>query len=247
GRRRRHYPALLFFSGLLATHTRWTLGEIWEGKFLSLIIPSKPLALCLKMRIMNAVLKFAGVLIVLLIAQPSFAVMELGATANYRKSIIDDNNYQESSSVTGSLSYYFWEMSAIELSYTQGASRVSIKAASNDPRTIITSIFSLTGLDFVFTFAGKDSVFQPYVKLGGAYIKKENFREQEGLATSALPSQKGVVPSAGIGFKIRLTEAFSIKAGVDAWTSPLGKKNPDGTEEKVTIDYAGRVGFSWFF
>lgn len=47
----------------------------------------------------------------------AFAFVELGANANYRRSAFDSNNYQELISYTGSISYYFMEMSAIELSY----------------------------------------------------------------------------------------------------------------------------------
>lgn len=170
---------------------------------------------------------------------PAQALLELGATANYRKSVIDDNNYQESVSYTGSISYYFWEMSALELSYTSGASQVVITPSQSEPRTTITTSFYLAGADLVFTFAGRESAFQPYLKLGAAYIEKEIIREIEGGATTSIGNPKGTVPSAGLGFKIRLNKTFSIKAGVDAWTSPL-------SEEDVTIDYAGRVGFSWF-
>ncbi len=173
-------------------------------------------------------------------ALPALAVIEVGATANYRKSVITEDNYQESESYTGSISYYFWEMSALELSYTRGAQRVVLKPSAQEAKFTITSTFYMAGADLVFTLGSRESAFQPYVKIGGAYIEKEIVREVEGGATTEIPGEFGVVPSAGLGFKIRLTKALSLKVGADAWTSPIKKG------EDTTYDYAGRAGFSWF-
>lgn len=171
-------------------------------------------------------------------------VVELGVTGNYRRSTINEKNYQESLSYTGSLSYYFWEMSALEFSYTNGSSQVSVKATSSDPRQIIQTDFELMGMDLVITMASRKSAIQPYIKMGGAYIKKKiilkpgddpnDFEAQE------IGSPEGLVPSGGIGLKIRLTDTFSFKVGVDAWTSPLN-------EEPITTDWAGRAGISMLF
>ncbi len=173
-------------------------------------------------------------------SQFSWAIVELGATGNYRKSVIDKHNFQESTSYTASLSYYFWELSALELSYTNGLSKVVIKASASEPKNITTTDFTLVGLDLVFTFAGRDSPLQPYVKLGSAYIEKEILREIEGGATTRIGNPKGTVPSAGLGVKLRVDNSISIKFGLDAWTSPL-------SADTVTIDYAGRAGISWIF
>ena len=39
-----------------------------------------------------------------------------------------------------------------------------------------------------------------------------------------------------------VTKELSVKLGLDAWTSPLGKK-----DQPVVVDYAGRAGISWMF
>lgn len=172
----------------------------------------------------------------------SAGFVEIGATGNYRISRLDSDNYQEMVSYTGSISYYFWEMSALELSYTEGRQVVVVKVP-NDPtdnKTTITTTFQLAGLDLVLTLANKQSTLQPYVKLGGAYMHKEFVREVETLGSTKLPSVSGVVPSAGLGFKVKITDGLSFKVGVDAWTSP-----PD--KEPVIVDYAGRAGVSWMF
>jgi len=76
-------------------------------------------------------------IIILLISLPqAFAgIFEISGTANYRRSQINDLNYQESQSVTASVSYYFMEMSALELSYTQGTAHLRVQAQSTDPWT----------------------------------------------------------------------------------------------------------------
>jgi hypothetical protein len=189
---------------------------------------------------MKQLTKIFVLLALQLFALPALAVIEVGATANYRKSVINEDNYQESLSYTGSISYYFWEMSALELSYTDGTAVVVIQPSADESKFTITSSFYMAGADLVFTLAGRDSPFQPYIKLGGAYMEKKNVREVEGGATTEISSQAGIAPSAGLGFKIMLTKTFSIKVGVDAWTSPMK------SGEDTTVDYAGRAGFSWF-
>jgi hypothetical protein len=171
-------------------------------------------------------------------AQAGF--VEIGASGNYRISRIDDNNKQELVSYTGSVSYYFWELSALELSYTQGQQVVTVQFEGETTRTTMTTFFELIGLDLVLTLADKQSMLQPYIKVGGAYLRKEIVRDVEGLGRTKMDSPAGVVPSAGIGFKLRFTQTLSFKVGVDAWTSPLDR-------EPVTIDYAGRAGISWMF
>lgn len=165
--------------------------------------------------------------------------VEIGASANLRKSTIDKNNFQDSTSYTGSISYYFWEMSALEISYTEGTALLSVKPV-DDTKIITTSSFRLIGVDLVISLASSQSFLQPYLKVGAAHIEKKIVRQPEGMDASEIEAPKGIVPSAGLGFKLILSKNFSIKIGADAWTSPLGEKNP-------TIDYAGRAGISWLF
>lgn len=164
---------------------------------------------------------------------------ELGASGNFRLSKIDDNNYQELVSYTGTVSYYFWEMSALEFSYTQGQQTVVLKIPQDNKNTTITT-FELFGLDLVLSLGDKQAAVIPYIKMGAAYITKEIYREIEGVRADKVDSPSGIVPSAGIGAKIRLTNTLGIKFGVDAWSSPLDK-------DPVTWDYAARAGVSWLF
>ena len=166
-------------------------------------------------------------------------VVELGTTFNYRTSKVDKENFQESTSITGSFSYYFWELSAIELSYTNGRSLLVSKPGPTESEIRIETTYEMIGLDLVIAFAGRKSAFQPYIKLGGAYIEKEIVRKVD-LVTSLIGSPKGLVPSAGLGFKIRFTQAFSFKVGADTWSTPLD-------EDPVVWDWAGRAGVAWMF
>ncbi len=172
----------------------------------------------------------------------SFAgFIEIGGSGNYRISQLNEDNYQKSLSYTGSISYYFWEMSALELSYTQGTQVSVLKISDTDSKTTTTTYFEMSGLDLVLTLADKQSIFLPYIKGGGAYIVKKMESQVEGFAPKPAQPVYGAVPSAGVGFKIKLTQALSFKAGVDGWRSP------PGNSKKAIWDYAGRAGLSWMF
>jgi outer membrane protein W len=173
---------------------------------------------------------------------PTYAAFyEIGASANYRRSAFDHDNFQELISYTASLSYYFMDMSAIELSYTNGYSELSVKSPDPiDPVTTTETNFLLIGIDLVFSIAEKDDVVQPYVKIGGGYLKKEVFQQVGDGDKTKIARSEGLVPSGGAGFKIMLTNSLSIKFGLDAWTTPL-------YEKPVVVDYSGRAGIGWMF
>jgi outer membrane protein W len=171
--------------------------------------------------------------------------IEIGGSGSYRRSNIAADTVDESKSISGSLSYYFSEASALELSYTEGTNRRDI--AKDSPTAHLTHLYySSIGLDFVYTFGSRESGFRPYVKAGGNYFLKKRVVDQQkqngiwGDAT-VIETEPALVPTAGLGFKLGLTEQLSLKAGVDAWSSqPLD-------QEPFLIDFAGRAGLSWLF
>ncbi|MCB0390315.1 MAG: hypothetical protein KDD58_03440 [Bdellovibrionales bacterium] len=165
-------------------------------------------------------------------------VFEISASANYRRSQFDEENYQESQSLTGSISYYFMQMSAIELSYTSGTSTLRATSIDNTWLEYITE-FSMYGVDLVLTLAQKDSFFQPFVKIGGAHIRKDLIVKSETGAHKRSDTEPETVPSAGLGLKLMITKTFSIKLGMDAWQTKQG--------ESSKLDYAGRAGIAWLF
>lgn len=177
-------------------------------------------------------------------AQAGF--FEVGASGSYRRSNIDETAFDESTSLTGSLSYYLNEASALELSYTDGRSKRSINGDA--PNGHVTSMFyKIIGLDLVYTIGGRGAGFRPYAKLGANYIMEkkivDQYRGPDGawLPANTIQEDPALVPSAGLGFSLGLTQTTSLKVGVDAWSSRPMNKPP------VTIDYAGRVGLSWMF
>lgn len=167
--------------------------------------------------------------------------IELGASANYRSSGYDKDNYIQSLTYTASFSYYFWELCAWELNYTTGYSKQSSKAiGASELRTTVEDNIEMVSMDLVLSFAGRQDPIRPYIKAGAGHLTKERYRQIEGFSKDKISTQKGVVPSGGVGISVNLTKEFSIKVGVDAWTSPTN-------QEPVVVDYAGRAGISWIF
>jgi outer membrane protein W len=172
--------------------------------------------------------------------------IEIGASGSYKKSNIAVDAYDESMSLTGSVAYYLTESSAIEASYTDGTNK---RAVSPDVvNGHVTQMFYTTaGLDFIYTFGGKDTAVRPYIKGGTNYIitKRivDQYRQGDGTLwpSNSIDDTPGLVPSTGFGVRIGLTEAISLKVGVDGWTSRPINKQP------VTVDWFGRAGLSWFF
>lgn len=178
-------------------------------------------------------------------AQAGLTELELGVLV--RSSTINEDNFQRSVSYKGSVSYYFWESSALELSYTQGTTTLSVRGSEIEPVTIYRTVFQLIGLDFVLSLADRKAAVQPYVKVGAVHMTRRILREADGgsLGTDEIASQNAVVPSAGAGFKLLLSKSFALKFGVDAWTSPI--EDDGSNSEDVTIDYAGRASITWIF
>lgn len=183
----------------------------------------------------NEMMKLLSVFVILFSTSYALAgYIELGGSGSYRKTSQDKENYSVSKSLTGSIAYYFWELSAIELSYT--------RARQDDHFVTYTStVFQeIYEADLIFTLAGRQSSFQPYIKAGAAYQSKKSQYKQPSTSPVSLPDVKGVGPSGGIGFKILMSQSLALKAGVDIWSSPLN-------QDPVTYDYAYRAGLSFLF
>ncbi len=179
---------------------------------------------------------------VLLLAPTAKAgVFEIGVGGSYKRTNIADDAYDESTSLSGSFSYYLDEMSAIELSYTDGVNKRFLGLSTATTHT--TSIFyTIVGLDFVLTLGDKAAVLRPYVKAGVGYLLRKRLVDQyQGFAPTIVEDPPGLVPSAGAGIKISLTQNLSLKLGVDGWTSRPLDSNP------ILIDYVARAGLSWMF
>jgi len=174
------------------------------------------------------------------LATSTFAgIVELGVSASYKKSNIDNDNFTLENSTSLTVSYYYGEMSAIEYSYTEGVRRNSYKPTGGETQ-ITTNYSTLHGLDLVFSFAGRSSAFQPFIKAGAAILSKKNFYKTESLSEQETPGFSGTVPSVGLGFRVKVTSATSIKAGIDAWSV-------DEDKDISQWDNAARIGVTWLF
>ncbi len=142
-------------------------------------------------------MRFCLLLLALALPQAVNAgVFEVGASANYRSSKYNDDNYVQSLTYTGSFSYYFWEMCAWEINYTTGTSKQVTKGSGDsDPRTTIEDNIDLVSLDLVLSFAGRQDPFRPYIKIGGGYLIKERFRQIDDDDKEKISEQKGTVPA----------------------------------------------------
>jgi opacity protein-like surface antigen len=172
-------------------------------------------------------------------------LFEVSAGGTYRKSNIQSNAYEESQSFTGSLSYYFNDMSALELSYTDGATKwfVAGDGTAQNPNHTTWTYYTMLGLDFIFTLGERDAVLRPYVKAGVGYLLKKKIVDQI-AGNQATPSEDpvGLVPSAGAGVAIKLTSNLNIKFGVETWGS-----QPISSGGSSQYDVAGRANIGWMF
>jgi hypothetical protein len=194
---------------------------------------------------MNLIRIFALVLLALtLLPQPVRAgYIELSAAANYRKTHIADDILDENFSATGSVAYLLDASSAIELSYTRGEQREEVGASSGNSQIVLVD-YTMAGLDFIYTFGQEASTIRPYVKLGGMYIiekQRQTYYLFDPANRSTSSDSPALVPSAGLGFRLKLSESLSLKAGIDAWASK------SVSQKGVMVDNASRVGLSWMF
>ncbi|MEZ0390733.1 MAG: outer membrane beta-barrel protein [Pseudobdellovibrionaceae bacterium] len=165
---------------------------------------------------------------------------ELGINYNYKKSAFDGDNNTEQQSATGSISFYFWEKVALELSYTNGLYVKKEKQPTTDAKLRTTTQYTdVYGMDLIYILSDRKAIFQPYIKGGVAQVRVKQVVQDDGANPWDLTYQ-GLSPSYGIGFKFFLTEAFALRASYD------GIQTPTNNDTKIN-DITGRVGVSWIF
>jgi len=166
---------------------------------------------------------------------------ELGLTYGRKRTTFDANNDSDSEYTTASVSLYFAERMALELSYTDAATVQHQQLSSADlPRTIYQKS-DILGADLVYIFADKTAVFQPFVKAGIAQIKRNLEYKDGSFPTQTTPiPDNSIAPSYGVGFKVAVTDAFGIKASYSVWQTPIGNG-------QKTNDDAISAGVTWMF
>lgn len=170
---------------------------------------------------------------------PALALQtELGMSYGQKKTTFDKDNDFDSESITASMSLYFLERLALELSYTDATGIRREKATASDPRRLTTQKSQVIGADLILVFADRKALFQPYIKGGGAQIMRSQEIQIEGQNTFTIKPETATVPSYGVGLKIQMTQAFGIKLSYDVWKTPIG----DGLQ---TDDTSLRAGVTW--
>jgi opacity protein-like surface antigen len=163
---------------------------------------------------------------------------ELGASYGYKTQTYDQNNNNKSETFTGSMSLYFWERIALELSYTDSTAIVDAKAYTADPQRTIEQKSQVLGSDLIFMLSDKKALFQPYLKGGVAQITRSQKTKIEGQDSYSNTPEKATAPSYGVGLKIALTDSFGLKFSYDAWKTPI-------SSDSQTDDSAFKAGITW--
>ncbi len=174
----------------------------------------------------------------LLAASTSNALLtEVGLSYSFQKKTFNAANYYQSDSKSASLSIYFIEKLALELSYTDGFYEGQ-ESDSTSTRTIQQST-RMADSSLIYMLMDRKSMIQPYVKVGVAYISKKQEIRYLNASVISIPESTGWAPSYGGGLKFVLSEKFSIRVGYDVWQTPLS----DGSKSD---DSAFKAGLTWF-
>ena len=164
-------------------------------------------------------------------------VTELGLSYGYSKKTFNASNYYQNDSRSASVSFYFLEKFALELSYTDSFYEGE-ESDTTSTRTVQQSS-QYTDSSLVYMITSKQSAIQPYIKAGAAYIKKNQRIRYQNASAIEIPESTGWAPSYGAGLKVQLTERLSLKFSYDLWKTPLS----DGTNSD---DSSFKAGFSWY-
>lgn len=169
---------------------------------------------------------------------------ELSVSYAQKKTYFNTSNYTNMDSATGSISFYFMERLAIELSYTDASilREETIYNGSGFQQQTSLQKVNVYGSDFIFMLTDKKSVIQPYLKAGVSQIKKTLTTKNADVFVYETDPINSTSPSYGAGLKISITDAFGIKLSYDAWRT----ESKDSTGNKSTIeDSSIRAGLTW--
>lgn len=168
-------------------------------------------------------------------------VTEVGVNYARKRTSFNADNYVDSESLTGSLSLFFMERLALELSYTSALGVRQEKLMSGtttlSDRTVVQTT-QVIGTDLIWVFADRRAPFQPFIKGGAAQIKRVQEVKDSNFAVNVLEPEVSVVPSYGLGLRLSLTERMGLRMSYDAWRSPMGGG-------QYSTDDSIRVGVTW--
>lgn len=181
---------------------------------------------------------FRKIFIILIIfSAKSYAVTELGLAYGYSKKTFNSSNFYQSDSKSASVSVYFWQKWAVELSYTDSFYE-SQESDTSSVRTIQQSS-QITNGSLIFIMMNRRETVQPYLKAGVAQIKKNQTIKFVNASPITIPESNGIAPSYGAGLKIALNDRFSVKLSYDVWQTPL-------SDSTSSDDTSFKAGLSWY-
>lgn len=181
----------------------------------------------------------------LFLSLPSFAFLtELSVSYAQKKTYFNAQNFNNTESSTGSVSFYFMEKLAVELSYTDASvlREETIFNGTGFQQQVSLQKIVVAGSDLIVMLSDKKSMFQPYVKGGIAQIKKTFTTKNASVFVFDAPPINSVSPSYGAGLKVQITEAFGLKFSYDAWRTET--KDNSGNTSTVE-DGSVRAGITW--
>ena len=184
-------------------------------------------------------------ILILFSSLPSFAFLtELSVSYAQKKTYFNAQNYNNTESTTGSVSFYFMEKLAVELSYTDASvlREETIFNGTGFQQQISLQKIVVYGSDLIVMLSDKKSVFQPYLKGGIAQINKTLSNKTAEVLLYETEPIHSTSPSYGAGLKIQLSEAFGLKFSYDAWRT----ETKDNQGNKSTVeDSSVRAGITW--
>lgn len=184
-------------------------------------------------------------ILILLVSIQSFGFLtELSVSYAQKKTYFNAENFNNTESTTGSVSFYFMEKLAIELSYTDASvlrEETIFNGTGFQQQTSLQKIV-VYGSDLIVMLADKKATFQPYVKGGIAQINKTLTTKNADVFVYETDPIHSTSPSYGAGLKVQLSEAFGLKFSYDAWRT----ETKDNRGNKSTVeDSSVRAGVTW--
>lgn len=180
---------------------------------------------------------FFATVLLLMGSKANALLTEIGLSYSFQKKTFNASNYYQSDSKSASVSIYFIEKLALELSYTDGFYEGQ-ESDVNSTRTI-QQTSRMADSSLIYMLMDRKSMIQPYLKAGVAYISKKQEVRSLNSSVIPIPESTGWAPSYGGGLKFVLSEKFSIRVGYDVWQTPLS----DGSKSD---DSAFKAGLTWF-
>lgn len=186
-----------------------------------------------------------AMIFILLLSVKSFAILtEFSVSYAQKKTFFNADNYNNTESTTGSVSFYFMEKLALELSYTNASvlrEETIFDGTALKQQTSLQKI-AVYQSDLILMLADRKATFQPYVKGGLAQIKKTLSNKTSEVLVYDTDPINSLSPSYGAGIKISITEAFGLKFSYDAWRTD--SKDSLGRKSAVE-DSSVRAGITW--